>query len=334
MFSKRVNFLIGSGISYPAIPLMGTVDNEERLINDLEKKKIIQMPLTDRNEKLSALVVYVSKYLINQEKIKKYKDELINHKVKQISKKFYSYKLFLQVILDILYSSNSRQTPKSVNIFTTNYDLFLERAIDELLKKENFIFNDGARGYFDRVLDSSNFNRTVSYRGLSEKYIDEIPSLTLIKPHGSVNWKKEENANNILIKRNVEKSPYLVLPNGKEPRTTYEGDHFYSMLRMFQLELDKPNTLLIVIGFSFQDRHIAEMIRRATENPEIMIVCFGFNDADKRKFENNLKISSSNLVIITPSDLQSIKDFECKNTFNIDDLTRIIRGGVLDDDES
>ena len=83
---------------------------------------------------------------------------------------------------------NSRQNPKNINIFTTNYDLFIEDALDKVSKTETFVINDGARGYFKRILDSPNFNRTVSYRGPSNNYIDEIPSISLIKPHGSVNW--------------------------------------------------------------------------------------------------------------------------------------------------
>ena len=52
----------------------------------------------------------------------------------------------VRVIIDVLNISNSRQTPKSANIFTTNYDLFLEKAVDRLLLNSNFVFNDGAKG--------------------------------------------------------------------------------------------------------------------------------------------------------------------------------------------
>lgn len=116
---------------------------------------------------------------------------------------------------------NSRQNPKNINIFTTNYDLFIEDALDKVSKTETFVINDGARGYFKRILDSPNFNRTVSYRGPSNNYIDEIPSISLIKPHGSVNWEKVES-DNIEIKTEVVDTPVIVKPDGREPRVTFE----------------------------------------------------------------------------------------------------------------
>ncbi|MHA3224651.1 SIR2 family protein [Globicatella sulfidifaciens] len=103
----------------------------------------------------------------------------------------------VRVIIEVLNISNLRQTPKSANIFTTNYDLFLEKAVDRLLLNSNFVFNDRAKGYFKRELDSSNYNQVVSYKGLNDNYISEIPSISLIKPHGSVNWQEDLGKINI-----------------------------------------------------------------------------------------------------------------------------------------
>src|SRR5699024_1891086 len=164
--TKRLNFLIGSGVSLPAIPLMGHFsDTKEQT----------------RNEQLIHKIKEVSNDLLfsNYEELK----------VKgNIMSTLNGYISFLESLVFILNESNSRQVPKSANIFTTNYDLFFEKAIDYVHQKHRIIFNDGASGYFKRYLDSSNYNRTVSYKGLNDNYINEIPSITLIKPHGSINW--------------------------------------------------------------------------------------------------------------------------------------------------
>ena len=144
----------------------------------------------------------------------------------------------VRVIIDVLNISNSRQTPKSANIFTTNYDLFLEKAVDRLLLNSNFVFNDGAKGYFTRELDSSNYNQVVSHKGLNDNYISEIPSISLIKPHGSVNW--QEDHGKIKIYSYVTKNPMIVKPTGLEGQDTFLNNYFHEMLRVFQLELDKP----------------------------------------------------------------------------------------------
>ena len=222
--------------------------------------------------------------------------------------------------------SNSRTTPKNANIFTTNYDLFIEVAIDSIIKKNRLVFNDGSEGYFQRYLDSSNYNKTVGYKGLNDNYISEIPTISLIKPHGSVNW--EKNDDHIQIKNEVLDNPVIVKPTGLEGQDTFLNNHFHAMLRLFQLELDKEQSILFVIGFSFQDEHIATMVRRALKNPELMVYVFGYVDDDRKKYLDNIgwKAEPRNLKIITPSD----KLFK-EDTFTLRELTTILSGVAVGD---
>lgn len=305
--TKQVNFLLGSGISVPAIPLMSTFQNA----NDKSS-----------NEKLFECVQEVSNKLLIKKKCE-IKDKDIYIVLK-------NYQKFIESIVSILNLSNSRQTPKNVNIFTTNYDLYIERATDQILKKYKLVFNDGATGYFNRYLDSSNFNRTVSYKGLNDNYINEIPSITLIKPHGSINWEKQ--GQNIVIKNEVVEEPIIVKPDGYEATTTFENNHFHEMLRIFQMELDKPQSVLFVIGFSFQDKHIAKMVKRAVQNPELMIYAFGFIDSDREIYLENLNFENerSNFRILTPKDFN--EDYTNKHnengeewfSFTLPNLTKIL----------
>lgn len=200
----------------------------------------------------------------------------------KVKENLQEYKNFIFSIVEFLNLSNSRQVPKSANIFTTNYDLFIEQSVDSILSTSKFIFNDGAKGYFSRRLDSSNYNQVVSYKGLNDNYISELPSINLIKPHGSVNWSK--TGGNIRIGYEVNDNPVVVEPNGLEGQETFLNNHFHEMLRVFQMELDKPQTVLFVIGFSFQDDHIAKMINRSLQNPELLIYVFAFCDGDEEIF--------------------------------------------------
>lgn len=293
IISKHLNFLIGSGVSAKSIGLMKDFDTHD----DLMKK-----------------INIVSKKLINERCTKLVKENLLE------------YCSFVRAVVDILNNSNSRQTPKSVNIFTTNYDLFIEKAADKLSGEYSFVFNDGANGYFNRVLSSGNYNRTSSYRGLNDNYISEIPTISLIKPHGSVNWEKVNEE--ILIKNKVVNNPIIVPPTGDECRDTFMQNHYYEMLRLFQLELDKPQSVLVVIGFSFQDAHIAKMVKRALQNPEIMMFVFCYTNEDKEKYIDNLNISRSehsNLQFITPNDFDS-KKLSNKNYCTLKDLTNLMNG--------
>ena len=310
--TKRLNFLIGSGTSVPAIPLMSFFKSKD--ISDEEA-----------NNLLSDKVKEVSKKVL--EDISKANDE------ENIKAVFKRYSEFIKVLLQLLYHANSRQVTKNINIFTTNYDLFIEKSLDELMKYESFVFNDGSNGYFNRILDSANYNKSVAYRGLNDNYLNELPTLSLIKPHGSMNWERGQE-DNILIRQSVVENPVVVKPTGLEGQETFLNNHFHDMLRVFQLELDKPQSILIVIGFSFQDKHIAKMLSRSLKNPELNVFIFCYSESDKQTILTNLGLSDCprNLNVITPNELE--EKYKSKHesevgsdwfSFDISNLTELLR---------
>lgn len=310
--TKRLNFLIGSGTSVPAIPLMSFFKRED--VSDEEA-----------NNSLSAKVKDVSKKVL--EDISKASEEEI---IKAVLKR---YSEFIKVTLQLLYHANSRQVTKNINIFTTNYDLFIEKSLDELMKYESFVFNDGSNGYFNRILDSANYNKSVAYRGLNDNYLNELPTLSLIKPHGSMNWERDQEGN-ILIRQSVVENPVVVKPTGIEGQETFLNNHFHDMLRVFQLELDKPQSILIVIGFSFQDKHIAKMLNRSLKNPELNVFIFCYFESDKQTILTNLGLSDCprNLNVITPNELEEKYKSKQKSedgsecfSFDLSNLTELLR---------
>ena len=309
--TKRLNFLIGSGTSVPAIPLMSFFKGE-----DISDEKA--------NNSLSDKVKDVSKKVL--EDISKASEEEI---IKAVLKR---YSEFIKVILQLLYHANSRQVTKNINIFTTNYDLFIEKSLDELMKYESFVFNDGSNGYFNRILDSANYNKSVAYRGLNDNYLNELPTLSLIKPHGSMNWERDQEGN-ILIRQSVVENPVVVKPTGIEGQETFLNNHFHDMLRVFQLELDKPQSILIVIGFSFQDKHIAKMLNRSLKNPELNVFIFCYFESDKQTILTNLGLSDCprNLNVITPNELEEKYKSKQKSedgsewfSFDLSNLTKLL----------
>lgn len=310
--TKQLNFIIGSGASARSIGLMSDfVDDVHtgRTANDLLEDKVKD----------------ICTKLLNGEYNMDGKDEIANN--------LREYREFTKAIIDILNLSNSRQTPKSANIFTTNYDLFFEKSIDELIGINRFVFNDGANGYFKRVLDSANFNQVVSYKGINDNYISEIPSISIIKPHGSMNWCEEEGK--IIIDKGVVDSPKIVKPTGHEEGETYLDNHYYEMLRIFQLELDKPQSVLFSLGFSFQDKHIGKMIKRALQNPELLVIAFGYSDSSRDDILSNLgldeELMPKNLQILTPKDFKILSDNQ--ESLTLSWLTSILGGIAVEECE-
>lgn len=276
--------------------------------------------LEEKNEKLLKKIISVSSALL----------ENIDSK-SEIRTTYTNYYDFIYQIIKLLYKSNSRLVPRSVNVFSTNYDLFIESVIDQLLEENRFVFNDGSNGYFNKYIDSTNFNRVVSYKGLNDNYINEIPSFNLIKPHGSVNWSLY--GDRILVKNVVDNNPVVVKPTGIEGQDTFLNNYFHDMLRLFQIELDKQQVILFVIGFSFQDKHIAKMFKRALLNQELIAYVFCFSDDERQKIMENLEIKKENfnLNILIPSDfdekylMENIDESGEKwFSFTIQSLTKIL----------
>ncbi|ELW0116863.1 SIR2 family protein, partial [Staphylococcus pseudintermedius] len=97
----------------------------------------------------------------------------------------------------------SNESPKRINIFTTNYDLVLERIFDDFLVDNPLIyFNDGSRGFFQKYINNKNFYLNVTHSGYNDNFRREVPTINLFKLHGSISWlieKGKENQERIIV---------------------------------------------------------------------------------------------------------------------------------------
>ena len=96
----------------------------------------------------------------------------------------------------------------------------------------------------------------------------------------------------------------------KFENTLYQ-EFYYQNLRQLSYELEKQNSILIVFGFSFADEHIAEILKRACNNPTLNIYIFCYSLDTKNEILNNLKLEEfpNNIKTILPEDNENI-DFK------------------------
>lgn len=82
--------------------------------------------------------------------------------------------------------------------------------------------------------------------------------------------------------------------------------HFYELMRMYSNSLEKENSILFVMGFSFADEHIAKItLRAAKTNPTLLVIIFAFEDSEVDKYNKNLGPSpNNNIFIITPTNFK------------------------------
>jgi len=324
--SANINFLIGSGCSYPAIKVLGDIERKILKARTNGEDDIAEQILRD----------FLIQFLDNTKLL------LENDTVK-IKDTLDIYKMFLKNISNLLFNRKSNIISSQAIVFSTNYDLLLEYAMNDF--NNNFILCDGFKRtsnikgeYF---YSSTEYFNTIFNTGNLYRYKVEIPTINLIKLHGSLNWQKEggkivqdlsyieevlkiKNSKNIddIIKFNSFFN--IVLPQDNKFKLTILEEIYYDLLRIYSNELDKENTILIVEGFSFADQHILEITRRALKNKTFNLIVFCFNNNDLLSLTNIFN-SYRNVYIISNS--KNNIDFKLFNNI----LSEII---VVEDDES
>lgn len=87
----------------------------------------------------------------------------------------------------------------------------------------------------------------------------------------------EKTEQGIVQQVNSTESPLIVYPASDKYESSYEQPYFEMMSR-FQQALRKENTLLIVLGFGFRDKHIQNVILEAVnQNPSFQLVIVNYN---------------------------------------------------------
>ncbi|MBL0309638.1 MAG: SIR2 family protein [Bacteroidetes bacterium] len=166
-----------------------------------------------------------------------------------------------------------------VQLFTTNYDLLFESAANQ----GGFVVIDGfsftqPRKFSGRYFDLDIVNREKTRIKQEESFVSKV--FHFYKLHGSLNWCKDDSKS--IVQQDSPKKPLIIYPASEKYESSYEQPYFEMMSR-FQQALRKENTLLVVIGFGFQDKHIQNAIIEAVEqNPsfQLIIVSYTGNDND------------------------------------------------------
>ncbi len=172
----------------------------------------------------------------------------------------FPHKTFLEKLLQ------RKQTNPRIKIFTLNYDLLFEYAATEV----NAIVVDGFSFTFPRTFSGRYFDYDIVQREGSklkeeDNFIQRV--FHLHKLHGSLNWERDNSDQKIKINNSPDK-PLMVYPRDAKYEDSY-GQPFFEMMARFQRNLRKNNdTLLICIGYSFNDKHINAAIEEAlNQNP-------------------------------------------------------------------
>lgn len=287
LMSKNLNILIGSGCSVPAVPLMGSTFNEIKRENtelflgnfggdssDIEGYlnwlntgiKFIE-EFSEYEGKSTALAKYKKSFLITKQGLldtipRKY-DEL-NHIGDAVKRNYIA-------LYNLLLSIRGIKNYSPANIFTTNYDLFNEIALESLA----IHYTNGFRGNVQRIFDPTVYQlRLVDDQHRYKDRWSVIRNyLKLYKIHGSIDWYFDDD-------KVVQKSPnedtenVVIYPTINKHFETQQTP-YSEMFRALSISLQKPDSTLLILGYGFPDQHINQLISQALSNEDFSLIVFG-----------------------------------------------------------
>jgi len=146
-------------------------------------------------------------------------------------------------------------------LFTTNYD----RCFEEAARQARLFINDGFSFSVPATFDASNFNYDIVSRGSDGERQDYIPNLLhLYKVHGSIDWERDPDSKEV---HKVAKSerPLLIYPRNSKYEMAFEPPYL-EMIASFQNSLRQSNVGVLIVGFGFNDNHLAEPILSAVRS--------------------------------------------------------------------
>lgn len=160
---------------------------------------------------------------------------------------------------------------KPIHLFTSNYDLLIEQALEET-----------SCPYFDGFVGSK--NAFFDLGTVEDEQLLDPRWTRLWKIHGSVNWKIDKNKNIIRGNSVSGDEQYLIYPS----HLKYDQSRkmpYLALLDRLKYFLLTPSTVLFTSGYSFSDEHINDVIMQSLKsNPSAMAFAFLYGKLDSPNY--------------------------------------------------
>ncbi len=194
--------------------------------------------------------------------------------------------LAFNLLKSFLLSFTSRAASRErLNIFTTNYDRFIELACDET----GVLLLDRFKGKIQPIFRNTRLELDYHYnppgiRG-EPRYVEGVARLT--KLHGSLDWKFSNNKiiRSLLpfgaidthpeIPVNVTQQAVIYPNSSKDIETAFYP--YAELFRDFSTAICQPNSVVITYGYGFGDSHINRVIEDMMTIPSTHLVVIAWD---------------------------------------------------------
>ncbi|MBD1261794.1 SIR2 family protein [Maribacter polysiphoniae] len=327
--NENLNFLCGSGTSVaiggktinkdenpfdPIITELKAINPPKEHINQLIKFFESDILLEKKFDKINQEYLY---YLNNKEDsdsateiksfldkaLKIFVDKYVPFPIEYVSENLGVHELFINKII------SRKETLSRPKIFTPNYDLAFENSCEKI----GVSYNNGFRGVHMRKFDPDTFhNETYIKQDSPEKGKRIATYLNIYKLHGSISWQYAESINDLYNLKEIQISDtakkedfsfdsLMIYPI--QTKKSYSLDLPYSELfRNFSKCLTESQNTLVIIGYSFLDEHINDIIRTGLYNPNLTVIIhsYGLVSDESPLFLQTLKnrsVSDNRIII-------------------------------------
>ncbi|MEW6605893.1 MAG: SIR2 family protein [bacterium] len=212
-------------------------------------------------------------------------------------------------------------------IFTTNNDLLIEQAMDEL----GIMYLDGFVGTIRRAFRPECYNYDFYFPSTSTEgkvhRIDQV--IHFYKIHGSINWvtsfDSPENIYGIETKdiKTIEKEEkyreVMIYPTPLKHEFTLDFP-YSDLFRRFADAITQPQSVLVIIGYSFADEHVNRIIYQALTIPSFTLLIVDPLADKNEEIKRLITLEDSRIHVISGWDIGAFENFTKKLLPDIKEL--------------
>ncbi|MCW8173909.1 SIR2 family protein [Verminephrobacter aporrectodeae subsp. tuberculatae] len=160
-------------------------------------------------------------------------------------------------------------------IFTTNYDLLSEIALDRL----GMPYCNGFSGTIERRFNPATYRYALAEQLdlTSRKWAAVDSFVYLCKLHGSINWIEKGGSLFPIREISAGATPngrrVMIYPTPMKQNASF-GSPYSDLFREFQGRIVRDQSVLFVLGYSFGDEHVNNLIFQALTVPTFRLVAF------------------------------------------------------------
>lgn len=160
-------------------------------------------------------------------------------------------------------------------VFSTNYDLFNERAMD----RSGIPYSNGFSGTVERRFNPATYRLALAEQlDISSRRWAAVDGFVhFCKLHGSVNWIEENTGLFPIRESHAPLDPstdrVMIYPTPSKQTASF-GSPYVDMFREFQRQVVQDQSILVIMGYSFGDEHVNNIIFQGLTLPSFRMIAF------------------------------------------------------------